>query len=120
LHLADKSNLFEEKLCKISINGWLVSLRITLHLEEIQSGDCCIASICLSVCTGMQSEYLCDTEVNLCYSNPCHANGTCMQTEGGYICLCNPGVTGTTSLQSFLHRRHPFACSDTGVYYCSR
>jgi len=44
---------------------------------------------------GMQSEYLCDTEVNLCYSNPCRGNGTCVQREGGYICLCPPAVTGT-------------------------
>jgi len=51
-----------------------------------------------SVYVGMQSEYLCDTEVNLCYSNPCRANGTCVRREGGYVCLCPAGVTGTVLL----------------------
>ena len=49
----------------------------------------------MAVYVGMQSEYLCDTEVNLCYSNPCRANGTCVQREGGYLCICPQGVTGT-------------------------
>ena len=61
----------------------------------------------VSGCLGMQSEYLCDTEVNLCYSNPCRGNGTCVQREGGYICLCPPAVTGTLQRAScilLLHR----------------
>ena len=44
--------------------------------------------------TGSREHYLCDTEVNLCYSVPCQNNGTCMIREGGYTCVCQPGFTG--------------------------
>ena len=42
----------------------------------------------------MHSEYLCDTEVNLCFSSPCGARGTCVHHEGGYSCVCQDGFTG--------------------------
>ncbi|KAK9696737.1 Laminin G domain [Popillia japonica] len=45
--------------------------------------------------TGSREHYLCDTEVNLCYSTPCQNNGTCKIREGGYTCVCSPGFTGT-------------------------
>lgn len=38
--------------------------------------------------TGSTDYYLCDTEVNLCYSTPCKNNGTCKVKEGGYTCIC--------------------------------
>ncbi|CAG0915025.1 unnamed protein product [Notodromas monacha] len=44
--------------------------------------------------TGMREHYECNTELNLCYSNPCGRSGTCLQTEGGYVCACPPGTTG--------------------------
>lgn len=44
--------------------------------------------------TGSREHYLCDTEVNLCYSNPCKNNGTCHRREGGYSCTCTAGFTG--------------------------
>jgi cadherin EGF LAG seven-pass G-type receptor 1 len=44
--------------------------------------------------TGSREHYLCDTEVNLCYSNPCQNQGTCMRREGGYTCVCQTGFTG--------------------------
>lgn len=44
--------------------------------------------------TGSREHYLCDTEVNLCYSNPCKNNGTCYRKEGGYNCGCLPGFAG--------------------------
>ncbi|KFM68786.1 Protocadherin-like wing polarity protein stan, partial [Stegodyphus mimosarum] len=44
--------------------------------------------------TGMKHKYECDTEVNLCYSSPCGANGTCIRKEGGYTCICREGFTG--------------------------
>ena len=43
---------------------------------------------------GSREHYLCDTEVNLCYSNPCGNQGTCQRKEGGYVCVCKPGFTG--------------------------
>ncbi|KAG7212572.1 hypothetical protein KM043_012871 [Ampulex compressa] len=44
--------------------------------------------------TGSKEAYLCDTEVNLCYSNPCENGGTCRRREGGYACSCGPAFTG--------------------------
>ncbi|XP_063227767.1 protocadherin-like wing polarity protein stan [Bacillus rossius redtenbacheri] len=44
--------------------------------------------------TGSREHYLCDTEVNLCYSNPCGHNGECHRREGSYTCVCKPGFTG--------------------------
>ena len=35
------------------------------------------------------------TTVLRCSSKPCVNNGTCMETEGGYKCLCRSGYTGT-------------------------
>ncbi|RMZ97532.1 cadherin EGF LAG seven-pass G-type receptor 2 isoform X1 [Brachionus plicatilis] len=39
---------------------------------------------------------MCDTEINLCYSNPCGQNGICISTESSYVCTCDPGYTGRT------------------------
>ena len=51
--------------------------------------------ICIVVdVSGMTAEYLCDTEVNLCYSSPCGGNGTCIRREGGYTCDCYDGYAG--------------------------
>ncbi|KAJ8731807.1 hypothetical protein PYW08_014537 [Mythimna loreyi] len=44
--------------------------------------------------TGSREHYMCDTEVDLCYSSPCINNGTCVRREGGYTCVCAPGYTG--------------------------
>ncbi|KAF7994935.1 hypothetical protein HCN44_004407 [Aphidius gifuensis] len=44
--------------------------------------------------TGSKEAYLCDMEVNLCYSNPCKNNGTCHRKESGYTCVCPPLYTG--------------------------
>lgn len=43
----------------------------------------------------MREYYACDTEVNLCYSNPCANGGQCVRREGGYTCVCRPGFAGT-------------------------
>lgn len=37
---------------------------------------------------------ICDTGLNLCYSNPCRDNGKCVSIEESYSCICNPGRTG--------------------------
>ncbi|XP_012288367.1 protocadherin-like wing polarity protein stan [Orussus abietinus] len=44
--------------------------------------------------TGSLEAFLCDTEVNLCYSNPCKNGGTCHRREGGYTCACGESFTG--------------------------
>lgn len=43
---------------------------------------------------GSREHYLCDTEVNLCYSTPCQNNGTCKIRERGYTCICPTGFAG--------------------------
>ncbi|CAB0015486.1 unnamed protein product, partial [Nesidiocoris tenuis] len=50
---------------------------------------------------GRTEHYLCDTEVNLCYSNPCMNGGDCKQAEGGFTCVCKPGFTGVPPSWSF-------------------
>lgn len=44
--------------------------------------------------TGSKELYLCDTEVDLCYSDPCKNGGTCKRKENGYTCLCESKYTG--------------------------
>ncbi|XP_058836851.1 protocadherin-like wing polarity protein stan isoform X3 [Topomyia yanbarensis] len=44
--------------------------------------------------TGSKEHYLCDTEVDLCYSDPCQNGGSCMRREGGYTCVCTEPFTG--------------------------
>lgn len=42
---------------------------------------------------GFTGDY-CETEIDLCYSNPCGKNGLCRSREGGYSCECNEEYTG--------------------------
>ncbi|ALC40622.1 stan [Drosophila busckii] len=44
--------------------------------------------------TGSKEHYLCDTEVDLCYSQPCLHGGSCLRREGGYTCVCDAAYTG--------------------------
>lgn len=44
--------------------------------------------------TGMKTRYTCDTKIDLCYSNPCHAQATCISRENGFVCKCPPGRAG--------------------------
>ncbi|CAH2107056.1 unnamed protein product [Euphydryas editha] len=44
--------------------------------------------------TGSREHYMCDTEVDLCYSSPCRHAGACVRREAGYSCVCAPGYTG--------------------------
>lgn len=44
--------------------------------------------------TGSREAYMCDMEVNLCYSNPCKNGGSCQRRESGYACTCQPNFTG--------------------------
>uniref|UniRef100_A0A182QFS4 Protocadherin-like wing polarity protein stan n=1 Tax=Anopheles farauti TaxID=69004 RepID=A0A182QFS4_9DIPT len=46
--------------------------------------------------TGSREHYLCDTEVDLCYSDPCQNGGSCVRREGGYSCVCTEQYTGVT------------------------
>lgn len=45
--------------------------------------------------TGSKEHYLCDTEVDLCYSMPCQNGGSCRRREGGYTCECTDAYSGT-------------------------
>uniref|UniRef100_A0A671R1R9 Cadherin EGF LAG seven-pass G-type receptor 1-like n=1 Tax=Sinocyclocheilus anshuiensis TaxID=1608454 RepID=A0A671R1R9_9TELE len=42
---------------------------------------------------GFTGDY-CETEIDLCYSGPCHNNGRCRSREGGYTCECLEDFTG--------------------------
>ncbi|KYO29743.1 prestin isoform B [Alligator mississippiensis] len=42
---------------------------------------------------GFTGDY-CETEINLCYSNPCLNGGVCTRKEGGYTCICRQHFTG--------------------------
>ena len=33
-------------------------------------------------------------DIDECTSNPCHANATCNNTVGSYMCACDPGYSG--------------------------
>lgn len=46
--------------------------------------------------TGKKEHYLCDTEVDLCYSDPCQNGGSCYRKEGGFTCICKDGFDGET------------------------
>lgn len=46
--------------------------------------------------TGSKEHYLCDTEVDLCYSEPCQNGGSCVRNEGGYTCVCTALFTGVS------------------------
>ena len=33
-------------------------------------------------------------DIDECLTDPCHANGTCNNTIGSYVCACDPGYSG--------------------------
>lgn len=50
---------------------------------------------------GFTGDY-CETEINLCYSNPCLNGGVCARREGGYTCICREDYTGEHGGESVL------------------
>ena len=80
----------------------------------------------MSRVAGMETEYLCDTEVNLCYSSPCRHNGSCVRREGGYICQCIDAYTGKHHLDPVLYpvtsvaflQFYPQACRHEHIHAC--
>lgn len=50
---------------------------------------------CPSGFTGLKEHYLCDAEINLCFSSPCKNGGTCYRKESGFSCSCPAGFTGS-------------------------
>lgn len=41
----------------------------------------------------LKKKILNDSDVNECTKYPCHNNGRCINTDGDYLCLCEPGWT---------------------------
>ncbi|XP_054624282.1 cadherin EGF LAG seven-pass G-type receptor 3 isoform X1 [Dunckerocampus dactyliophorus] len=64
---------------------------------------------------GFTGDY-CETEINLCYSNPCLNAGVCARKEGGYTCICREDYTGD---RCEIDRRHggcmPGVCRNGGT-----
>ncbi|KAJ7396956.1 hypothetical protein BTVI_139547 [Pitangus sulphuratus] len=48
---------------------------------------------------GFTGDY-CETEIDLCYSNPCGSNGLCRSREGGYTCECYEDYTDGNPMNS--------------------
>lgn len=62
--------------------------------------------------TGLREHYLCDAEINLCFSSPCHNGGTCYRKERGFSCACPPDFTGAhCQIQITLDTCQPQICS---------
>ncbi|XP_073429603.1 cadherin EGF LAG seven-pass G-type receptor 1 isoform X2 [Dendrobates tinctorius] len=64
---------------------------------------------------GFTGDY-CETEIDLCYSNPCGKNGLCRSREGGYSCECNEEFTGEhCEVSSRSGRCVPGVCKNGGT-----
>ncbi|XP_072003202.1 cadherin EGF LAG seven-pass G-type receptor 1 isoform X3 [Engystomops pustulosus] len=64
---------------------------------------------------GFTGDY-CETEIDLCYSNPCGNNGLCRSKEGGYSCECNEEYTGEhCEVSSRSGRCVPGVCKNGGT-----
>ncbi|XP_060713609.1 cadherin EGF LAG seven-pass G-type receptor 2 isoform X1 [Tachysurus vachellii] len=64
---------------------------------------------------GFTGEF-CETEINLCYSNPCGNNGVCRSHEGGFTCECLHDYTGDRcDVSSRSGRCVPGVCKNRGV-----
>ncbi|XP_072336405.1 cadherin EGF LAG seven-pass G-type receptor 2 isoform X1 [Scyliorhinus torazame] len=64
---------------------------------------------------GFTGDY-CETEIDLCYSNPCGNNGICRSREGGYTCECHEDFTGNyCEVNSRSGRCSPGICRNGGT-----
>ncbi|XP_074952154.1 cadherin EGF LAG seven-pass G-type receptor 3 isoform X1 [Phalacrocorax aristotelis] len=64
---------------------------------------------------GFTGDY-CETEINLCYSNPCLNGGICTRKEGGYTCICRQHFSGENcEVDSRAGRCMPGVCRNGGT-----
>uniref|UniRef100_A0A8B9QH47 Cadherin EGF LAG seven-pass G-type receptor 3 n=1 Tax=Apteryx owenii TaxID=8824 RepID=A0A8B9QH47_APTOW len=64
---------------------------------------------------GFTGDY-CETEINLCYSNPCLNGGVCTRKEGGYTCVCRQPFSGENcEVDSHSGRCTPGVCRNGGT-----
>ena len=60
----------------------------SIHPVKTHSCECPVGF------TGEKNHYICNIEVDMCYSNPCQNQGTCISKEGGYTCECQENYVG--------------------------
>ena len=46
-------------------------------------------------CSSSHLSLLISLDINECLSIPCHANASCTDTQGSFVCECNTGYSGT-------------------------
>uniref|UniRef100_A0A8C5JDC3 Cadherin EGF LAG seven-pass G-type receptor 1 n=1 Tax=Junco hyemalis TaxID=40217 RepID=A0A8C5JDC3_JUNHY len=63
---------------------------------------------------GFTGDY-CETEIDLCYSNPCGSNGLCRSREGGYTCECHEDYTESCEVNARSGRCAPGVCKNGGT-----
>uniref|UniRef100_A0A8C3NK04 Uncharacterized protein n=1 Tax=Geospiza parvula TaxID=87175 RepID=A0A8C3NK04_GEOPR len=63
---------------------------------------------------GFTGDY-CETEIDLCYSNPCGSNGLCRSREGGYTCECYEDYTESCEVNARSGRCAPGVCKNGGT-----
>ena len=58
----------------------------------------------------------CDTDIDECLRDDvCNYNGKCVNTNGGFMCLCNEGYQGVTCIGQVALLRASCAAEDIGL-----
>ena len=68
----------------------------SIHPVKTHSCECPVGF------TGEKNHYICNIEVDMCYSNPCQNQGSCVSKEGGYTCVCQDNFVGVNCEISLL------------------
>ena len=67
---------------------------ITVLMWKMLVFDALVSAILLQSYCSMSNVMILLADLNECISSPCHINATCINTNGSFNCVCNPGYTG--------------------------